>query len=102
MSRSVVSIALFAACSHNEPPANHAADVGPARSEGTIGHHHFAIAIAGAELVKQTPSLWRWRVPGGEITVSDSGAPTEATKFQVARSPRTIVRSDRGYHVITE
>lgn len=103
MLRILLSTAIFAAaCAHAEPLGNHAQESGPTRFDGRIGGRRFVISIANAELVTHTQTLWRWRVPSGEVTVTDAGAPTEATKFQVARSPRTIVRSDRDFRVITE
>jgi len=72
--------------------------------EGVVGGHHFSIIIPDAKLVAQTPARSTWRLASGEATVSDDGPPTADSKFVIARSPRTLVRSDAeaGVIVVTE
>jgi hypothetical protein len=101
----VLAAVTAGACAHHEPLANREGSAGREPNphyEGTLGGHYFTITLEGGELAKQDARTWQWRLPGGEATVADHGAATDQTKFLVQRSPRTIVRIDGGYHVITE
>jgi len=94
--RSILSIVVLVACRSSQPttPSD--------ERDAVVGDHHVSITIPQAEVAAQTKDRITWRVPAGEATVSDDGPQTGETKFLIARSPRTIVRSDGGFHVVTE
>src|SRR6266498_2544471 len=97
--RSILPIVVLVACrsSHQSEPASPSD-----QRDGIVGEHHVSIVIPNAQLASQTKDRITWRVPSGEATVSDEGPRTADTRFQVARSPRTIVRADHGFHVVTD
>ena len=95
--RSILSIVVLVACRSSHQPATPSDE-----RDAVVGDHHVAIVIPNAQLAAQAKDRITWRVPAGEATVSDDGPRTTDTKFLVARSPRTIVRSDGGFHVVTE
>jgi len=96
--RSILSIVVLVACRSSHQPAAPSDE-----RDGIVGDHHVSIVIPNAQLAAQAKDRITWRVAdGGEATVSDDGPRTAETRFLVARSPRTIVRSDGGFRVVTE
>lgn len=106
--RTVPNLLVFvlAACgsaAHGPPPANEVA-AAPADPplEGQLGARRFTIALAGATPVRSEPTIWSWKLGGGEVAVQDLGPVDEDSHFLVERSPRTIVRNDGGFLIVTE
>jgi hypothetical protein len=100
----LVLAAALAGCAgtgRTPPPSNEAAPAEPPL-EGQLGKHRFTIALAGATLVRSEPAIWSWRLGTGEVAVQDVGPADRDSHFLVERSPRTIVRSDGGFQIVTE
>ena len=111
----MICVVVVAACNKSTPdppvPSNRVdviaepRPMAPARSdafEGTIGGHHFAIEIAGGKLIGADRAAYTFEVGDGRVVVEDSGPVADDTRYQVARSPRTIVRASDGLWIVTE
>ncbi|HWU89718.1 MAG TPA: hypothetical protein VN253_20790 [Kofleriaceae bacterium] len=79
---------------------------GPAPAEsrfsGTVAGHRFTIAIESGRVVHRGPDTWSWKLGAGEVSIEELGPADADTHFLVERSPRTIVRGDDGFSIVTE
>ncbi|MGN6106994.1 MAG: hypothetical protein ACTHU0_17950 [Kofleriaceae bacterium] len=69
---------------------------------GTLGGHRFAITVEGGEVTEAGPTLWTWKLGVGAVSLQELGPAGPESHFLVERSPRTVVRSDGGFLIVTE
>ena len=72
------------------------------RFAGTLAGKKFTIAIEGGQVVSSGADAWTWKQGAGEVAIQEVGPADADTHFLVARSPRTIVRGDDGFSILTE
>lgn len=72
------------------------------RFAGTLAGHRFTITVEGGQATGSSPEQWSWSVGAGHVAIQEIGEADADTRFLVARSPRTIVRGEDGFTMVTE
>lgn len=69
---------------------------------GTLAGHRFTITVEGGQATAAAPDQQSWAVGPGRVAVQEIGEADAETHFLVERSPRTVVRGESGFTMVTE
>jgi len=101
----ILLAAALAACGgapRAAPASNQADPPAVERVTGQLGAHRFTLELGDATLERSESAIWSWKLGAGEVAVEDLGRADADSHFLVERSPRTVVRADGGWTLVTE